>query len=197
MCLPLAISLGSCSYLLTPKVQQDFIKLRQGEYRLDASHTSVIFKVQHMQLSTYVGRFNTMDAGLNFDPQHPQHTQLDAWVDTGSVDVNNQKLEQSLRDSWFKSTIFPQASIKTLSVKPTDIANQWILNTELTLLGVSKPMTLLATFHGGANNLLTGYYTLGFSAKGKIQRSEFGMDQYIPMVGDEVTIEIYAEFQKR
>ena len=44
--------------------------------------------------------------------------------------------------------------------------------------------------------MLTGFYTLGFSATGSIKRSDFGMDQYIPMVGDQVEIEIYAEFQK-
>ena len=59
-----------------------------------------------------------------------------------------------------------------------------------------KPITVSATFHGGANNILSGKYTLGFSAQSTFSRSDFGMDKYVPLVGEEVTIEVYAEFLK-
>lgn len=189
--------LFSCTYLLTPKVEQKLLKLRQGEYKLDSKHTSVLFKIQHMQLSTFVGRFNQFDATLDFDPEKPEKTRLQAWVAANSIDVNNVDLAESLSDDWLKSKTYPKINVKTLSVEPSTKNNQFIFNAELTLLGVTKPIKLEAIFHGGASNLLTGFYTLGFSAKGSIKRSDFGMDQYIPLVGDQVDLEIYAEFQKQ
>ncbi len=192
-----SISVSGCTYLLTPKVEDNFFDLRKGQYQLDPKHTSVVFKVSHMQLSTYVGRFNRMDATLDFDPQHPEATRLEAWVDASSVDVNNESLEQKLKGNWFKSKQYPKIILKTLSALPTKHVNQFEFQVELTLLGVTKHIPLTATFHGGASNWLTGYYTLGFSALIEIKRSDFGMDQYIPLVGDDVTIEIYAEFQKQ
>jgi len=189
--------LSGCSYLLTPSVEPQITQLEKGQYQLDPEHTTVLFKVQHLGLSTYVGRFNDMSASLNFEPNKMAQSSLQAKVQTNSVDVNNKSLEDTLRgDSWFHTEQFPEAVLKTLSVTPTDKDNQFQFNAELTLLGVTKPVTLNATFHGGANNMLTGFYTLGFSATGSIKRSDFGMDQYIPMVGDRVDIEIYAEFQK-
>lgn len=190
--------LFGCSYLLTPSVEKQIENLESGEYKLDASHTTVLFKVSHMGLSTYVGRFNQFDASLDFDPLNIAQTRLDAYVETASVDVNNSDLEETLRGgTWFDVESFPRATLKTLSVEPSDNDDaQFLFNVELTLLGVTKPIKLNATFNGGADNMLTGYYTLGFTAKGTIKRSDFGMDSYIPMVGDEIEIEIFSEFQK-
>jgi polyisoprenoid-binding protein YceI len=190
--------LGGCTFLLTPKVTTNIETLRAGQYKLDPTHTSVLFKVQHLQLSTFVGRFNQMDATLDFDPENLRETNLQALVDITSIDVNNPGLEKELTGSgWFNAEQFPQAHLKTLSVEPLQDSNQFLFNAELTLLGVTRPIYLTATFHGGANNVLTGYYTLGFSAKGSLMRADFGMDSYIPLVGNEVTIEVYAEFQKQ
>lgn len=197
MTLLMITTLSSCSYLLTPSVEPVITQLEQGQYKLDPEHTTVLFKVQHLGLSTYVGRFNEMSASLNFEPNKMAQSTLQAKVQSNSVDVNNESLEDTLRgSSWFNAEQFPEVVLKTLSVTPTEKENEFQFNAELTLLGVTKPVTLNATFHGGANNMLTGFYTLGFSATGSIKRSDFGMDQYIPMVGDKVDVEIYAEFQK-
>ena len=63
--------------------------------------------------------------------------------------------------------------------------------------GVVKPIELTVTFHGGANNILTQKYTLGFSDKGSFKRSDFGMDAYIPLVADEINLEVFSEFQRK
>jgi polyisoprenoid-binding protein YceI len=68
---------------------------------------------------------------------------------------------------------------------------------ELTLRGVTRPITLDVIFNGGADNLLTGRYTLGFAATGTIRRSEFGITNLVPAIGDEVTLEIHAEFLRQ
>jgi polyisoprenoid-binding protein YceI len=192
------IIISSCSYILSPRVEPSVVKLAAGDYQLDPSHSSVIFKVNHMGLSTFVGRFNQLDASLNFDPKNILNTRLHAWVATNSIDVNNPGLEKQLSSSsWFNSSVYPKAELTTLSVEATPNANQFVFNAKLNLLGVEKPIKLLATFHGGADNFLTGFYTLGFSAQTEFLRSDFSMDSYIPMVGDKVNVEIYAEFQRR
>jgi len=187
--------LGSCS-LITPTVNTQLAELRSGQYNIDKKHVSLIFKIGHMGLSTFVGRFNNVDATLDFDPANIAATKLDAKVDVASIDVNNTDLAESLRGStWFDAKQFPQATFTTLSVEPKS-GNTFRFIGNLTLHGVTAPVTLDVTFHGGANNVLTGHYTLGFSATGTIKRSVFGIDSYIPMIGDDVALEVYAEFQR-
>jgi len=187
---------GSCS-LITPTVQTQLSELRSGQYNIDKKHAALVFKTSHMGLSTFVGRFNDVDATLDFDPANVAATKLDAQVVVASIDVNNPDLAESLRGStWFDAKQFPQATFTTLSVQPQS-GNTFRFTGNLTLHGVTAPVTLDVTFHGGANNMLTGFYTLGFSATGTIKRSTFGIDSYIPMVGDDVTLEVYAEFQKQ
>jgi len=75
-------------------------------------------------------------------------------------------------------------------------ATQFDFTGNLDWRGIVKPLTVSVTFHGGANNILSQKYTLGFSAQGSFLRSDFGMDAYIPIVGDNIELEVFAEFQK-
>jgi polyisoprenoid-binding protein YceI len=198
------IGLSGCISWVTPAVTPQLTELQAGEYTLDPNHAALLFKIQHLGLSTYVGRFNQFDARLSFDPNNMPAAQLEATVQIDSLDINNQKLEKNLQNSsWFDSEQFPQAYFKSQKVTPIDtintdpnINNQFEFHGLLTLHGVTKPVTFNATFHGGADNWMTGKYTLGFSAIGTIKRSDFGMSSYIPIVGDEIQLEIYAEFLK-
>ncbi|WIO74364.1 YceI family protein [Porticoccaceae bacterium LTM1] len=193
----LLMPMSGCQQLLVGPVATEMGELRAGKYRLDPDHTTVLFKVSHLGISTYVGRFNQMTASLNFDPGNMAVSTLEGRVETASVDVNNSNLEKTLQgNEWFACEQFPQAQFVSALVTPLS-ENQFRFAGNLTLRGETKPISLIGTFHGGASNRLTGYYTLGFSAVGTIKRSEFGMDKYSGLVGDEVTLEIYAEFQKQ
>ena len=185
----------ACISLLAPNVQSEVGRLKAGQYALDKTHTTVLFKIEHLGLSTYVGRFNEFEASLNFDPVNIANTKLDAIVEMASLDINNQELKSDLmRAKWFNQAKYPQAIFLTVSVEPVSDSEFEFIG-QLDWRGVVKPITLLVTFNGGANNILTQKYTLGFSAKGSFLRSDFGMDAYIPIVGDEVKLEAYAEFQ--
>lgn len=190
------VLLSGCISWLAPKVEAEIIKLKPGQYSLDKSHTSVLFKIQHLELSTYVGRFNDFNASLNFDPAHIEKMQLNATVEIDSLDINNPDLKDDLMGrSWFNQSQFPQASFVTRSVSLV-ADNQFEFVGDLSWRGVTKSIELIVTFHGGATNILTQKYTLGFSARGSFLRSEFGMNAFIPLVGDKVDIEVYSEFQK-
>lgn len=192
-----AAVLPSCGYLIQPTIKQNIVHLEKGSYTADPQHTTVLFKINHMGLSTFVGRFNKVDASLEFDPDKIESARLTAVIDVASVDVNNQELEENLRDSsWLHTEKYPQALFKTTGVELIDEKSAKFSGI-FTLHGVTKPMVLNVTFNGGGNNMLTGAYTLGFSATTSFNRSVFGVDYLIPAIGDKVDIEVFAEFQKQ
>lgn len=189
--------LASCGTLIKPKVKTGLIQLEKGSYKLDPSHVAVLFKINHMGLSTFVGRFNKVDASLEFDPMNIAAAKLSAVIDIASVDVNNADLEETLRgSSWFDAEKYPQAFFKTTSVKVIDESTAEFSG-DLQLHGVTAPISLKIHFNGGGNNMLTGSYTLGFSATSSFKRSTFGMDYLVPAIGDQVDIEVFAEFQQQ
>ncbi|MDR7091497.1 YceI family protein [Cellvibrio fibrivorans] len=188
--------LVSCGTLIKPNVKTGIVQLEKGSYQLDQTHVAVLFKINHMGLSTFVGRFNKVDATLEFDPANIAAAKLSAIIDVASIDANNPDLEETLRgSSWLDTEKYPQAFFKTTSVNLLD-QNSAVFAGELTLHGVTAPIDLTVTFNGGANNMLTGFYTLGFSAASTFNRSTFGVDYLIPAIGDAVAIEVFAEFQK-
>ena len=189
--------LSGCGYLVQPKVKTGMAQLEKGQYQLDASHTSVLFKVGHLNLSTFVGRFNRSEAQLDFDPANIAAAKLSARVDIASIDVNNPELEETLRGgSWFAASQYPQAQFTTRQVQVIN-ANEADFSGELTLRGVTRPLLLRVKFNGGAYSMLSGAYVIGFEARARIQRSAFGLGYMVPAVGDWVDLEIYAEFKQR
>ncbi len=196
LCLAVLL-LASCGTLIKPKVKTGLIQLEKGSYKLDPSHVAVLFKINHMGLSTFVGRFNKVDASLEFDPMNIAAAKLSAVIDIASVDVNNADLEETLRgSSWFDTEKYPQAFFKTTSVKVID-ENTAEFSGDLNLHGVTAPISLKIHFNGGGNNMLTGSYTLGFSATSSINRSTFGMGYLVPAIADQVDLEVFAEFQQQ
>ena len=190
------VQLSACVALITPKVETEVLKLRAGEYELDPAHSALLFKVQHLGLATYVGRFNKIAATLDFDPDDLQASKLEAIIDVESLDINDPDLEKRLMGrSWFNQADYPQASFTTLSVVPTS-ESEFDFTGQLNWRGVSKPLTIKVKFNGGANNILTQKYTLGFEATGSFLRSDFGMGDFVPLIGDEIQLEAFAEFQR-
>lgn len=192
----LVAGLSGCATLLKPKLETELAALRSGAYRLDPRHATVLFKVDHMGFSKFVGRFNKFDATLDFDADNIAASRLEAVINMASVDVNNENFAETLRGpQWFDVERFPQAIFRTVRVE--NIAgNRADFAGELTFLGVTRPVSLSIHFNGGATNLLTYKYTIGFAASSLFKRSDFGLDNHIPLVGDEIEIEVHAEFMK-
>jgi polyisoprenoid-binding protein YceI len=171
--------------------------LEKGAYQLDPAHVTVLFKINHMGLSTFVGRFNKVDASLEFDPANIAAARLSAVINIASIDVNNTSLEDTLRGgSWFDTEKYPQAFFTTSHVSVID-RDTAVFTGNLTLHGVTAPIDLTVHFNGGANNMLTGFYTLGFSATSTFNRSAYGIDYLIPAIGDQIDLEVFAEFQQQ
>jgi polyisoprenoid-binding protein YceI len=191
---PLALS--ACGYLLPRAAPLAPAELPAGAYRIDPEHASLLFKLDHLGFSQLVGRFDRFDASLDFDPEQPEAARLTVVIDVASIDLNLPQFEQDLRGpDWFDVAQFPQARFVSRKIEIAGATSGRVAG-ELTLHGVSAPVTLEVTFNGAGDSLITGRYTLGFAATGTLKRSEFGLGAYAPAVGDEVTLEIHAEFQR-
>lgn len=176
-----------------------------GAYTLDKTHSSLVWKVNHLGLSNYTARFTKIDAMLNFDPKDPTKSTLVATIDPTSVKTDypypekkNFDAELTKGKEWFNTKQFPKITFKSTKIEKTSDTTGKIYG-ELTFLGVTKPLVLDATFNGAyakkpfAPNDAAG---LGFSATGIIKRSLWGLGTYVPAVGDDVTIQLETEFHK-
>lgn len=188
------IALSACASLVTPKVDAEPEALKPGAYALDETHAALTFKINHLGFSRYVGRFNRFDASLDFDANNPETAQVQAIIEVASLDIANDEFAATLLGpDWFAAEQHPQAVFRSRTVNVTG-ENQGVMTGDLTLKGVTAPITLDVVFNGGARDLLRGAYVVGFSAKGSFDRTEFGVDRFAGVVGNEVAIEIEAEF---
>lgn len=167
-----------------------------GEYVIDPSHTNVFFRVSHLGFSGYMGRFNKIEGKVVLDPKDLAKTSLDVKIDAASIDVNHEKLQGELRDKEVLNVAeFPAITFKSTKLEQKD-ASHGTITGDLTLRGVTKPVTLDVTLNGLGNHPMNQKPTLGFSATGMLKRSDFGVAKWLPMVGDSVQIIIETEMQK-
>jgi polyisoprenoid-binding protein YceI len=189
--------LVSCDRLLTPDFETDMSELSTGQYTLDPDHATLLWKINHLGFSTFIGRFNAFDASLDFDPENIGNSILEVIIDTTSLDINNAEFSEELKGpNWFDSEAFPQAVYRTTSLLSSN-ENSFVFQGELTLLGVTAPVPLNVEFHGGGRNFLTRANTIGFSANTTFQRSAFGLDRFTSFgIGDDIELEVHVEFQE-
>jgi len=174
----------------------DLTKVPPGDYEAEKSHTALFFEISHFGLSAYIGSFNKLDAKLTFDNADPTKSTLEAIIDPASVDTRVTKLNEHLKDAdFFDVAQFPEATFKSTKIETTGERTGKITG-DLTLHGVTKPVTLDVTFNGGAPNPFSQQFTLGFSGTATIKRSDFGMSAFLPKIGDVVALRIEAEFAK-
>ena len=167
---------------MRPNFTQELVKLRAGQYQLDKQHSFLIFKIEHLGLSKIVGRFNELDATLDFNPEELTELKLSGIVTANSIDLNNKDLEDTLQEeSWFDSARFPQIVFNSSTIEPV-ADNNFNINGTISIRGIEKDIVLSANFNGGADNLFTRKYTIGFSANTKISRAEFGMDTFLSLI---------------
>ncbi len=162
----------------------------------DPDHTQIIFAVSHLGLTTYYGQFAKASGSLALSPADPAASRLDVTLPTASVFTSSDKLTEELRGAeWFDAARYPQVTFRSTRVTPTGPDSADIAG-ELTLHGVTRPVTLKARFVGAGQNPVDGSYNVGFSATGSIRRSEFGVTKYVPLVGDEVDLTISGAFAR-
>jgi polyisoprenoid-binding protein YceI len=169
-----------------------------GHYVLDPHHASVIARVKHMGVSLYTLRFNTLEASFEYEPAHPEATRLTASVDPASLDVNADYGKQ-FAEEFLSVSKFPRATFTATQLQ-TAGDGTGTMTGDLTLMGVTKPVTFNVTLIGAGHEVLPiplGRRAAGFEATTTIKRSDFGSTYLNNLVGDEVTLQIEAEFEKK
>lgn len=183
------------SAVLRPKVSTATATLSEGAYTLDTRHAALTFRISHLGYSDYVGRFERFTASLDFDPAAPQDARLEAIVDMTSLDVADDDFAATLiGPGWLGTPTHPQAVFRATAIRVTGETNGEVTG-DLTLFGVTAPVTLSVIFNGGGADLMRGgAQVLGFSAKGSLDRTQFGLDRLAGLIGTDVRFEIEAEF---
>ena len=175
----------------------DPAQVRAGDYRLEPAHTQVLFSFGHFGFSTFYGRFNSVSGSLQLDPKQLAASQLSVSIPVDSISTGNAKLDGELRGAQF----FDGAKYPTISftARQVTVAHRSVaqVSGDLTMHGVTRPVTLVAKFNGAGINPIDKAYTVGFEVSGHVKRSDFGISQYVPMVSDDVTLIISAPFEAK
>lgn len=169
-----------------------------GRYEIDPRHTQVIFGIRHLGLSTFYGRFGKETGSLNFNPADPKVSTLRVQIDMTVIQTHVDDLDNELKSSVFHVEKYPTATFVASNIVKTG-ENTGTVTGDLTLGGVTKPVTLSVTFNGGRDAPIPfDPYRIGFDATGTIKRSDFGLTHNIwsGMVSDDVSLIIECELER-
>lgn len=180
----------------TAVANADFAAVRSGEYLVDPSHTRVLFSVSHFGFSTFFGEFASPTGALRIDPANLAASQLWISVPVAHVATGNRVLDEELRSAdWLDSEQFPMITLEGRHYRAMpDGAVE--VSADLSLHGVTRPVVLEVRFVGAGANPKNQAYTIGFDVRGKIKRSEFGVDT-LPLIGNELGLIISAALELR
>jgi len=167
-----------------------------GVYDVDPDHTSIGFSVKHMVVSNVKGVFDKVTGTFTLDDKD-QLTGAEASIDAASVNTRNQKRDDHLRSpDFFDVAKFPQVTFKAAAIKAHQV--HYMVTGDLTIKGVTKPVKLTGEMVGKVKDPY-GNTRAGFTAKGKINRKDFGVNFNALLetgglvVGDEVDLLLEIE----
>ncbi len=163
------------------------------KFELDRSHTQILFEVNHLGFSTNVGQFKDFDGVIYLDQEDPSASRVEATIQAASLDTAWEARDEHLRnDDFFDVENHPTITFTSTEVDVTGEKTAKVTG-DLTLLGVTKPVTLDVTLNQMGPHPFNKKMTAGFSATAVIKRSEFGMTTYVPNLSDDVKLTIHTE----
>lgn len=165
---------------------------------IDPAHTSVEFSVRHMMFATVRGHFGKVEGKIRLDEQDPSHSMVEVEIDTASIDTRQQDRDQHLRSAdFFDVENHPRMTFKSTQVERVS-DNEYRVTGDLTMRGVTREVQLDVTETGRGKDPWGGE-RIGFSASGKLDRTEYGLkwNQALEaggvLVSNEVRIQIDAQ----
>ncbi len=167
-----------------------------GTWDIDAAHSTVGFSVRHMMVSKVRGYFREFSGEL-ITAEDPAQSTVTATIDMDSIDTRQEQRDAHIRSADF----FDVGNHTVMNFRSTAVRAQgedWVVEGDLTLKGITKPVTLELELNGFGPDAYGGTRA-GFSAKTVISRSEFGVDIAMPMdgggvvVGDKINVELEIE----
>lgn len=162
-------------------------------YKLDPGHSSIVFRVKHLDIAYVYGRFNGPTGSFVFDESSPSKSTVEMQAEAKNVDTAVEKRDTHLKSpDFFNAAEHPSVSFKSKSVKKLDDTT-YEVSGDLTLLGKTRPITVKAQATGAGKDPW-GNYRRGFETSFSIKRSEFGMGFMVGKgVSDEVNLTVSVE----
>ena len=144
----------------------------RGDYKLDPTHTSVLWSLSHTGLSQYTARFDDITGALDFDPNAPENSRVEIVIDPMSVNTGLPEFDKTIAmdGKYLDAEKFPDIRFTSTSIRLTD-KNSGLVTGDLTLRGVTKSVTLETRFNGVGKSFGHAGETIGFSATGAFNLS--------------------------
>lgn len=182
----------------------DKARVVAGSYAADASHSLVGWRVNHFGFNDYFGLFGDVSGTLDIDPANPAAAKVSVKIPVSKIVTVNPALTAHLlkpgadgKPADFFGAAPADATFVSTGVTPGADGMSAKIMGDLTLNGVTKPVTIDATFAGAGTNPFTKAATLGFHGKATLKRSDFNVKYGIPFVSDEVKLDITVAFEKK
>lgn len=199
-----ALSFGALQAQSGPSAipgQLDTSRIQAGTYKSDKNHSLIGWRINHLGFNDYFGLFGDVDATLTLDPANLAGAKVDATIPINPVLASPELREHLLKPApeggqadFFGANPTPAHFVST---KVTPNGNKARIDGNLTLNGVTKPVTINAEFTGAGNAMGSNTPTVGFEGIATIKRSDFGVSTAGPVVSDEVELQLTAAFEKQ
>ena len=169
----------------------------QTKWNVDKAHAKIGFTVTHMMLSEVDGNFKKFEASLTSSKDDFNDAVFEITVDAASVNTDNERRDNDLKsDHFFDVAKYPVITFKSTSINKID-AKKYKVTGNLTMHGVTKPVTLDLTLNGVVTSMMTHKPVAGFKVTGTLNRIDFGVGTApAAMVGDEITLRANGEFDQ-
>jgi polyisoprenoid-binding protein YceI len=184
---------------MTDSATTTTLPIAKGVWAVDSNHSGVHFKVRHIGLSNVRGRFNRYEATLTVGDSLDD-TRVEADIDLASVDTNQPDRDAHLLGTdFFSAEQHPTMAFRSTGVNEKG-EGEYQLVGELTLNGITKPVTLDVEFHGTQVFPADGTTHAGFSASTVITRDDYGVDFNMPLgldtfaLGKKISVELDLQF---
>lgn len=147
--------------------------MAKSNWKIDASHSEVMFKVKHMMVSNVSGAFESFEGSAKADSEDFSDGEFEFTADINSINTRSADRDTHLKsDDFFNADSFPKLSFKSTEFKKD--GDDYILKGDLTIRDVTKPIELEVEFNGVAVDPY-GQTKAGFELNGKINRKDFGL----------------------
>jgi polyisoprenoid-binding protein YceI len=168
-------------------------RVTAGTYQVDPNHTQVTWSVNHMGFSMLQGQIGASGGSITVDPARPQATKLEVTFDVAKLTAPSERFTAHLKSpDFFDAANNPTATFTSTAVRVQ--GSRATITGNLTIKGVTKPVTLQAEFIGAGPNPQSKKTNFGFRATGQVNRSDFGLGMAVPVVSDRVDLVINAAF---
>jgi polyisoprenoid-binding protein YceI len=169
-------------------------------FAMDKVHTNIAFLINHLGYSNMLGQFQEFEGEFLFDQQTITNSRISLTIQTASIDTDHEARDKHLRSpDFFNALEFPTMTFTSTGIEKTG-DNSGRVTGDLTLLGTTRPVTLDVTFNKMAPHPIAfykGVMVAGFSARGTVKRSAFGMKYGLPNLGDEITLILEVEGHRK